>query len=130
MTEFVYPKMTEAELVKYVFDALIKQGGPSLLPSEDGHRCAYRGEGGRKCAAGVLIPDEVFDSEFNIGISWHTLVSALDLPKEHLDLICTMQSAHDQAFRGKLWNESLSQFFRHYVPQDLCDAAGVPPSVY
>ena len=50
---------TERELLQEMFDktarALIAQGGPSV--GEDG-KCKYRGLNGRRCAAGVHIPDE------------------------------------------------------------------------
>jgi hypothetical protein len=32
----------------------------------DGEVCAYRGDDGRKCAIGALIPDELYDRSFDV----------------------------------------------------------------
>lgn len=51
--------MTNEEIINFVIDKLIEQGGPSM--NADDSSCQYRGIEGRKCAAGWLIKDEVFD---------------------------------------------------------------------
>lgn len=43
-----------------VANHLIKQGKRSLALDGAGWVCAYRGEGGAKCAIGVIIPDELY----------------------------------------------------------------------
>ncbi len=53
--------MNDVELVNLVFDGLINQGGCSK--SSDGG-CMYRGDGGRKCGAGLLIRDEDYKEIF------------------------------------------------------------------
>ena len=50
------------EVFDYVLTFLRKQGGPSM--GGDGG-CAYRGDEGRMCAVGCLIPDSVMDLEYN-----------------------------------------------------------------
>lgn len=61
--------MTDVELVNFVFDKLIAQGGCS---SNSLTGCLYRGPDGRKCAAGHLIPDEDYRTEFE-GKSCHPI---------------------------------------------------------
>ena len=39
---------------------LLTQGCKSIGP----HGCAYRGEGGKKCAIGALIPDDLYNRSF------------------------------------------------------------------
>lgn len=48
--------MTNQEIFDTVARHLLTQKAQSLV-DEDGPECAYRGEGGLKCAIGVLIPD-------------------------------------------------------------------------
>ena len=52
--------MTKQEMYDKVKAHLLTQGAKSSIPGID---CAYRGEHGRKCAIGVLIPDEVYSPE-------------------------------------------------------------------
>jgi hypothetical protein len=55
------------EIFDYVTPLLFAQGQRSMLPSqfpddEDGEpTCAYRGEGGLRCAIGHIIPDELYN---------------------------------------------------------------------
>ncbi len=53
--------MTDLELVNFVFDKLIEQGGCSVNADKN---CVYRGLNGRKCAAGQLITDEEYKPQF------------------------------------------------------------------
>lgn len=54
--------MENRELNQAAFDKVVrhlrKQGEPSY--QADGESCAYRGEDGRMCAVGCLIPDEQY----------------------------------------------------------------------
>lgn len=50
--------MTLQQVYDTVVSHLLQQGERSLRP--DGATCAYRGEGGLKCAVGVLIKDEFY----------------------------------------------------------------------
>jgi hypothetical protein len=45
--------------IEYAILKVIMQGKPSATP--DG-RCRYRGPNGTKCAVGMLIPDDLYDS--------------------------------------------------------------------
>lgn len=56
--------MTDQELFDFVVGKLHEQGGPSvdIISSEGDAVCSYRGEHGRKCAAGWLIKDEFYGS--------------------------------------------------------------------
>lgn len=57
--------MTLQEIFNKSVTGVLAQGGASMF----GAACAYRGNDGRKCAAGQLLPDDVYDSSLNtIGI--------------------------------------------------------------
>lgn len=77
--------MTNQETFDTVVEHLLRQGGPSMLPSKK--TCAYRGENGRKCAAGILIGPI-------IRRQGHDTVLVRDL-----------QSAHDASAEN--WNEKI-----------------------
>ena len=98
--------MTNAELVKYVYDALVKQGGPSL--NKEDLSCAYRGANGRKCAAGWLINDGEYSPSFegatcdNEAI-WRAL-EASGVKSRQLRLVRSLQAAHDNAATAMPFN--------------------------
>jgi hypothetical protein len=82
--------------------------------------CAYRGEEGRKCAAGHLIPDEEYRA------LWEgRRVRALDFfarfSFEELDLIDALQRAHDQGFVPATMRARLKEVARTFnlkIPED------------
>ena len=64
---------------------------------EVGLTCQYRGPHGAKCAAGVLIPDELYDPKME-GDSIRGVVADYDLPlfeDVNVNLLYDMQMAHD-----------------------------------
>lgn len=87
--------MTAQELFDKVVDHLYIQGEPSFLGGTD--ICAYRGEWGTKCAAGVLIPDDLYDPEMESKGWFHVAhkFKSLEFLDEHKDLIVSLQLAHD-----------------------------------
>lgn len=96
---------------------VLEQGGPSLRAAINGKMdCAYRGEDGRKCAAGHLIPD----SWYRAGME--SIVAKSDTPAgmallqlgHSLSLVHRLQAAHDDAAllpsRRVTDNEFLARF--------------------
>jgi hypothetical protein len=55
--------LTKREIFERVRDHLLRQMKHSRLPDDSNGRgaCAYRGEEGRSCAVGCLIPDGLYD---------------------------------------------------------------------
>lgn len=93
-----------------VFDSVIRrliaQGGPSMGGPPDARHCAYRGDAGRKCAAGMFIPDDVYKPWME-GASichLHETADVANIPEikvlGNITLIQHMQLAHDAAARG------------------------------
>lgn len=66
----------------------------------NGDKCAYRAPDGRKCALGVLIPDELYESRFeDMSASW--VLSASDglqamFPEQVRQLLGELQQVHDR----------------------------------
>ena len=76
-----------------------KRKSRGLLPNNRGVSCLYRGPDGLKCAAGVLIPDELYSTSLE-GTSFLSLPvdvkrSAGGIDQESVGLIKRLQSVHD-----------------------------------
>ena len=86
--------MTEQEIFDKVAKHLLDQGEPSVI----GDSCVYRGTNGRMCAAGVLIPDEVYSVEME-GKCFHSvaqkLPDSLSYLKENSFFVGELQELHD-----------------------------------
>lgn len=112
------------EIKQALFDRAVKglasQGfEPSFLPGGD--TCAYRGEDGKRCAVGHLMPDEAYRPEME-GRNIRDLVEDMgfDLTRlagappalgeaeqgELADFLLFLQGCHDAAYRpGTMRNE-------------------------
>lgn len=96
-------QMSAQELFEKVANHLLKQGEKSCI--DDGAVCAYRGKKGRMCAAGILIPDDVYSKRFE-RCSWTSLVADEDFPENHSKLIRELQCVHDY-FNVAIWRDVL-----------------------
>ena len=91
--------MTPQEMFDTAFIGMIKQG----TQSRTNGKCKYRAADGKKCAAGFLIPDEVYDpemdSDFECSITEVAERFAFETKLPHLTrnprLIIEMQQVHD-----------------------------------
>jgi hypothetical protein len=85
--------VTDQEAFNIMAAHLLRQAARSRL----GERCAYRGDGGRKCAIGILIPDDQYRDDFeNRSVS--ELMVDEGLPCLHgltLALLKLLQAIHD-----------------------------------
>jgi hypothetical protein len=86
--------MTNQEIVNFVAEKLRAQNGSST--SHCG--CAYRGENGRRCAVGWLIPDELYKPFMENEVVTQPIVR--DVLKqlvsdEQIKLLIDLQDAHD-----------------------------------
>lgn len=92
---------TQQELYDIVVAHLRKQHAKSQSP--DKKICMYRGEGGLKCAVGVLIPDEIYNHAMEFSLHTLTFYKGDLLPDNlrlefatHFDLLSTLQEVHDK----------------------------------
>lgn len=87
--------MNAQEIFDIVVTHLRKQGCKSFDDEKD--CCMYRGPNGTKCAAGCLIPDDVYDPMFEMTVwSGVELDSARAyIGEEHTMLIERLQKVHD-----------------------------------
>lgn len=83
---------TTEEVFEYIKHHLLTQMQQS---KNDKGACFYKNEQGLKCAAGCLIPDDMYNSNFEYK-SWGSLVRQKSVPEDHIGLIQRMQYIHDE----------------------------------
>jgi hypothetical protein len=95
---------TEQEVFDQVAEHLLKQNAQSIV----GTLCAYRGDGGLKCAAGCLIGDDEYSREWDENfISWPRLVTKGVVPRLHSALVGQLQQIHD-SYDPEQWKAALA----------------------
>lgn len=100
--------MTKQEIFDTVLNGLRNQKIPSYKRRDTGDvECLYRGPEGRKCAAGMLIPDDQYRPDME-GQPFVWLVNGTykhfaDVPDhlvEHRNFITSLQQLHDRWAEG------------------------------
>ena len=85
--------VTAQEVFDVAVEGVILQGGPSV----SGKSCVYRARNGRECAAGQLIPDKFYSERMEGNSFGGTGCADSVTLSQHLGLISSLQSAHDDA---------------------------------
>ena len=86
-------KFTPQQVFDFVTHKIIEQGQKS---GQDMNLCNYRSKGGLKCAAGHLIPDDLYTPKLE-GKDYNKVREYLGINDTHLCLIEDLQAAHDGA---------------------------------
>lgn len=111
---------TKQEIFDIVGPGLLTQGIRSEIYREGGGLpvCAYRGPEGRKCAAGMIMPDEVYSADFEnetvknlpeyvlIGMGIYETGAAPVREHETIRFVARFQNLHDN-YRPEDWAEGL-----------------------
>ena len=92
-----------------VFDIVVNHLFTQGRPAYDGVQgCMYRAPDGLRCAVGVLIPDDLYDPEFETNSSdkvIHDLFkSGLADWREHEKLLLALQDTHDNSLRTSAYD--------------------------
>jgi hypothetical protein len=85
---------TLQEVFNIVSTHLLTQIKRSMSTRPGSFGCAYRGKDGMKCAAGVLIPDDQYNSRME-GIYWGGLVLEHLVENKFTQEIVELQDIHD-----------------------------------
>lgn len=115
--------MTDVELVTFVFDKIIEQGGCSkgIQSYCGGSNCLYRAPNGRKCVVGWLIPDDKYSSEFEGGDILNSrnakLRNILIELGYDVHILLNLQKIHDKTFG--FTDEQAVEHFKHNKGQLL-----------
>lgn len=99
--QFDYKNATRQSIFDTVAKHLLTQKCKSQIPN--GSMCSYRGDKGRMCAVGALIPDEIYKPEFESNgvhrlIDKHSHNMPEDFAKflsQNENLLEELQSIHD-----------------------------------
>lgn len=90
--------MTRQETFNTVKEHLLRQNAKSQCPNPEWREgdlmCAYRGEGGRRCAAGCLIPDTLYRRGME-GKTSFTLRKLFEELGHNVELVDRLQQCHD-----------------------------------
>jgi len=119
--------MTKQEIYTKVRNHLLSQGTKSMLSRSSNDfqaQCAYRGEEGRSCAAGCLIPDENYSPALeSFSATSPRVAAAMGFPgdnaelsleqEEQLHMIRQLQIIHD-TFDPCNWRERLDMVAKRY----------------
>jgi hypothetical protein len=112
--------MTKQEIFDKVATHLLAQGKPSFTRFGG---CQYRGPNGAKCAAGVLIPDDLYDPGYEGDAADHLPARVMEVFGEHRDFVLTLQIAHDTAAGSSVWLSAWKGRMREIAKEfDLSDA--------
>lgn len=110
------------EVFDKVCEHLVKQGVKSRRFINEDSVCAYRGENGLMCAVGCLIPDELYNVNFEGFTPFHinrnhcgvfNTIFGETLTKEDFDFLRELQHVHDEyavAFWGIKLKEVAERF--------------------
>ena len=113
--------MTDQEIFDQVWDWFIVKGNPRALeqdPSSIVAACRYRTRDGRKCAFGVLIPDDKYTPKMEGLPGYEVIAEFLPEFRPNRDLIIALQTAHDGKGQANLEREfrGIAQEFGLRVP--------------
>lgn len=111
--------LSPQQIFDYVVGFIRRQGQASKTNTG---LCRYRGPDGRRCAAGCLIPDELYNYELEDNLLDTELMHMYIpyLSEDYLQLVRDLQRAHDLAacyknefFMGK-FNDAAAQLAEEY----------------
>lgn len=111
--------LTDEEIYQRVRTHLLSQ----MELSTHAEFCAYRGDHGRKCAIGCLIPDEHYQKTMEgrtVGELFQGFPSEIDaagLSKLSLHLLVRLQTIHDGADSPKEWLRVLPDDYQAFLAQ-------------
>lgn len=109
--------MTKQDMYDRLYEAAYDGTFPSLMPHptnpEKGLICAYRGDGGARCAAGLFLKDEAYEPSMEtktVGtlINYYRGVESFDLPAEVAPYeLSPIQRIHDGLAITARWDKEL-----------------------
>lgn len=79
------------EIVNLIWEHFVVNNGPRSMRIDRPNCCVYRGKDGAKCAAGLLIPDQ----EYNSSMEGKAIAYLIGVPSKALRLISELQLWHD-----------------------------------
>lgn len=107
--------MTDQETFDFVFKKIIEQGKQSMKSISLNYEiCAYRGDGGAKCAAGWLIPYDKYTPDMEGNVFDERFCERYNLTFSNVELVKALQRAHDTSY---------GQYFLHNFKENMKQVA-------
>ena len=107
-------KLTKQDIFNIVANGMLKQGKKS--EDRGSSSCLYRGPNGLKCAIGMLMPDNLYDSIMEgQSASESDVMKTLNVPNTvaFADFLDNLQGVHDDHLPND-WDRELVNFAHHY----------------
>lgn len=100
------------ELFDIVVAGIFSQGGPSIKENIKSTICLYRSQSGRKCAAGLVLPDTEYSTDFE-----HKICTVISWFKMHTDInfLEELQKIHDRYASNS--DKLDKEFFKECIPE-------------
>lgn len=110
-------KNTNQEIFDKVAIHLLTQNQKSMMLDIDSDQiCVYKNPEGLKCAAGILIPDEIYEPEMDkYKFTWDDLINNYKVLQDVGDpeFILVLQRIHDMS-EVEHWREHLTELAKDY----------------
>lgn len=97
-------EVSEQDVFDTIAEHLLRQGKRSLGRVRS--TCQYHNADGLKCAAGCLVPDDVYDFTWE-GMTWNELVATGEVVDRYADIIQQLQYVHDSEEGEQYWPNKL-----------------------
>lgn len=94
---------TNQEIFNQVIEGIFRQGGPSFVYYEDSKDiiCKYRWSNGRKCAAGLIMPDDEYSEDVEGYPVDNERINPWFYKNTDIDFMKTLQIVHDETIRNE-----------------------------
>lgn len=91
------------------YDLLVRTSAEGGFPSMEGGRCRYRTDTGRRCAVGLLIPDEMYEPGMETNNAYwlerrFPQVQAVFPDEMDADELRRVQTVHDELAQDLGWD--------------------------
>lgn len=117
-------QMTKQEIFDIVAPALLKQNERAAeMIEEEGLKCFYRGPNKTKCAAGFLIPDEIYKPDMEGKRIITVIINTTELwpLRSELEFINDLQCMHDNpVIKVESWKQELIALANKYKISTAC----------
>lgn len=123
--------LTDQELFDTVAKHLFAQNEPSMMGDGSGDmQCAYRGDHGRKCAAGCVLPDKHYNHLMEGNSVGHETVSPIfrAYVTPSLSLLRQLQVVHDDSVTSEQSNWSSTDKMRRALTR-IADEHGLSDGI-
>lgn len=105
--------LSKQEIFDRIASHLIAQGSGSTNAEGE---CVYRSPNGTSCAVGCLIPDELYNPDFEMNsVKYLPLGVREYLGLDNMEMLSNLQTIHDIASRGSYFLTDIREEMCHYA---------------